>query len=143
MPVLRYSLLAILIVLASGCSRPSPEYEHIRKLPYDKWPAYGETLPVKERLDLQMEIVKRSGHPPAMDMVPAFKADPLETYKEVVSRISHGDDNRYYREIIYAIDGAKGFEICSQNDRKVVQNYLWHIATPAVPPKDRPAFYSC
>jgi hypothetical protein len=143
MSVLRIILLGPTILLISACSKPSPEYQHIRDLPYDQWPAYGKTLPIKKRLDLQMEIVKRSGHPPSMDMVPAFRADPAETYKEIVNRLKSGDRSHYYRTILYEIDGSNGFEICSQPDRRIVQGFLIGISTPAVRSDHRPKFYTC
>jgi len=143
MQILKFAPMLACILLTYGCTKPSPEYEHIRRLPYDQWAAYGETLPVKKRIDLQLEIVRRSGHPPSMDMVPAFKADPGPTYGEIIKRLRSGDRNRYYQMIIYEIDGPKGFKICDQQDRRVIQDFLNEIATPAVKLKDRPDFYFC
>lgn len=147
MPVLgrtvRAALLVAVLSLAACGDRGSPEYQHIEELPYSEWESYAHTLPLEERLDLHNEILARSGHNPLMTISGAFDDEPQKVYDAIVGRISSGDVRRSYVRILYEINRQDDFSICDQPNRKVVQDYLWDMATDAVQPKDRADFYTC
>lgn len=146
MQILKHVINRFIIAFASaalaGCDHGSPEYTHIRNLPYAQWNRYASTLPVEKRLNLHKEIM-RSGHNPQMTIVSSFVDRPQETYQSLVRRITAGDNSRYYLPVIFEIDGRGNFTICDQKDRKILQEYLWSIATNAVKTGDRPTFYTC
>lgn len=148
MPVLsgtaiRATLVVAILSLAGCGDRGSPEYQHIKELPYSEWESYAQALPLEERLDLHGEILERSGHNPLMTISGAFDDEPQETYDAIVRRIGAGDISRSYVRILYEINRQDDFAICDQPNRKVVQDYLWNMATDAVQPKDRADFYTC
>jgi len=137
-----------LLVLAAlgglvGCDRGSPAYRHIKDLPYSEWNRYAASLPIEQRLDLNEEIRDRSGHNPQMTIEASFSAQPSETYKSIVNRIRKGDTSIYYLGIIYEINRSPEFEICSQPDRKIVQDYLSGITGYPGQELDEPDFYNC
>ena len=92
-------VLAVVIGLAA-CSSGSPEYRHIKDLPWQEWDSYASTLPIERRLDLHKEIRERSIHP-QMTIQLSFESQPRETYRAIVNRIKSGDTSRYYLDIIY------------------------------------------
>lgn len=147
MPILmRFGRQLSAMALFAGlvaCDRESPAYSHIKDLPEAQWDSYASTLPIGQRLDLHKEIMNRSGHNPTMTIRLSFSSQPEETYKAINLRLKSGDKSRYYSTILYEIDGRRKFKICSQPDRKVIQDYLWSIATDAVKNEDRPDFYRC
>lgn len=131
------------VAALAGCSRGTSEYRHIEDLPYSEWVSYAETLPLGTRLNLHKEILNRDGPNPKMTIISAFDSVPYETYHEITRRIADGDDSRYYLSVLYEINRSEHFSICAQSDRRVVQRYLWRIATNAVQPEHRPDFYRC
>jgi len=134
--------LAALACLAS-CDRGTPAYQQIKELPYSQWDQYAASLPIERRLDLHKEIMERSGHNPKMTIEASFRAEPRETYSAIVKRIKMGDNSRYYLGVIYEINRSRGFRICSQPDRSIVQSYLSGIAEYPGHLRLRPDFYSC
>jgi hypothetical protein len=116
---------------------------HIKDLPYSEWDRYAASLPIEQRLDLNEEIRDRSGHNPQMTIEASFSAQPSETYKSIVNRIRKGDTSIYYLGIIYEINRSPEFEICSQPDRKIVQDYLSGITGYPGQELDEPDFYNC
>ncbi|MEJ7777004.1 MAG: hypothetical protein WKF52_06440 [Sphingomicrobium sp.] len=137
--------LVVLVAITSltGCDRGSSTYNRINDLPHSEWDIYAATLPVEQRLDLHKEIMERSWHNPLMTISESFNKDPKETYDQLINRLKAGDQSRFYLSVIYSIDESYNFNICDQDDRKVVQSYLRKIATDAVRESDRPDFYRC
>lgn len=111
-------------------------------MPPSEWAAFASSLPLEQRLDLHVEV-QGSSHNPPHTIIEAFNEEPLKTYEALVERIRAGDANRHYLGVYYEIDRSASFSICEQPDRKIVQNYLWSIATDAVRPEQRADFYRC
>lgn len=126
-----------------GCEKASPEYERIDKIPYAEWNTFARRLPLNQRLDLHIEIMERSGHNPPMTISESFSDAPQETYALIRNRIEAGAESRYYIPVLYEINRQDNFSICDQEDRKIVQDYLWRFATNAVRPEERANFYTC
>lgn len=146
MPVLKSGQLALsllIIVGLAGCDRGTPAYRHIKELPYSEWDRYAASLPVEQALDLQKEIRERSGHNPQMTIDGSFSSRPVETYKAIVRRLKNGDNSRYYLGAIYEINRSRGFRICSQPDRSVVQSYLAGMTGYPGQKQNQPDFYTC
>lgn len=147
MPILnpsRKQLGAVILFAGlAACDRGSPAYQHIKDLPAAQWDSYASSLPIEQRLDLHKEIMDRSGHNPTMTIRFSFSSQPKDTYNSIIKRIKSGDKSIYYSAIIFAIDGEHNFRICTQPDRKIIQDYLWHVATDAVKDEHRPDFYTC
>jgi len=139
----RQLLVVVVIAGLTACDRGSPAYRHIKDLPESQWDSYAATLPIEQRLDLHKEIMERSGHNPQMTIRFSFSSQPDETYKAIINRLKSGDRSRYYSTIIYAIDGSKNFKICSQPDRKIIQDYLSGITGYPEQQKYQPDFYDC
>ena len=137
-------ILGELLAFGLGaCDSGSPEYLHVKGLPYSDQGRYAATLPLERRLDLQNEIISRSIHNPRPRIESSFSTQPIQTYRSILRRIQKGDRSFSYVDVLYEIDGSKTFKICSQKDRKIVQEYLWYHATDAVKNEDRPDFYTC
>ncbi|WP_139149939.1 hypothetical protein [Sphingobium yanoikuyae] len=136
-------LIAAAMIALAGCDRGSPAYRHIKDLPDSEWESYASTLPMEERLNLHKEIMERSGHNPIMTIRFAFSSQPAEAYRSIVQRLKSGDNSRYYSSVIYAIDGSRGFKVCSQADRKIVQDYLAGITGYPGQKEAQPDFYTC
>ncbi|MBB3360367.1 MULTISPECIES: hypothetical protein [unclassified Novosphingobium] len=128
---------------SAGCDRGSPAYRQIEKLPYSEWDRYAASLPIEKRLDLQKEIMERSGANPQMTIEGAFSKQPSETYEALINRIKRGDHSRYYLGVIYEINRSDKFEICSQPDRRIIQSYLRGIAGYPGQERQQPDFYNC
>lgn len=146
MPILKLGRLVPLVLIVGGlsaCDRGTPNYRHIKELPYSEWDRYAASLPVEQALDLQEEIWRKSGHNPKMTIDESFSDRPAETYKAIVRRIRNGDTGRYYLGVIYNINRSPGFRICSQPDRSIVQSYLAGITGYPGQKKLQPDFYIC
>lgn len=141
--VITRAFLGLTIVGLAGCERGSPQYQRIEELPHSQWISYAESLPLDQRLSLHKEIMERSSHNPVMTISEAFDDEPKNTYDLIVKRLKGGDKNRHYLLILYEINRQKDFKICNQEDRRIVQNYLWRISTDAVEPGNRVNFYTC
>ena len=147
MPILKKLGRAVLVSFALvglvACEQESLAYRHIKDLPLSKWESYSLTLPVEERLNLQKEIMERSGHNPQMTIEGAFSKQPDETYKAIVRRLKNNDRSRYYLSVLYEINRSPNFKICSQPDRKIVQTYLLTVVDYPEGGRFHPDFYSC
>lgn len=137
------SALVFMAFYLVGCDRGSSEYEKIEALPHSEWANYARTLALEQRLNLHKEIMERSGHNPLVTISGAFNKEPEMTYDIIVNRLKSGDRSRYYINVLYEINRQENFDICNQPDRKIVQRYLWDLATDAVPPSRRADFYRC
>ncbi len=138
----RQGALGIAALLLAGCGRASADYRTLKELPPGEWTQFAARLPIERQLDLYLEV-QRSSHNPPQTITESFGGKPSETYRALVDRIRRGDTSRHYQGVLYEIDRNPSFAICDQPDRKVVQDFLWSIATNAVKPSDRPAFYRC
>jgi hypothetical protein len=147
MPILgglkRILLVLSIVTLLAACGRGSSAYRHIMALPYSEWNSYAASLPIEKRLDLQQEIFDRTGPNPQMTISGSFSSQPLETYRAIHNRIERGYRSIAFLGVIYEIDRAPNFEICSQSDRRVVQSYLSQIPTYPRHEKFEPDFFTC
>lgn len=146
MPILKLRnihTVAVAVMLLLGCDDKSSAYQHIMRLPYSDWNKYAASLSVEDRMSLHRDILDKSGHNPKMTIVSSFYNNPEESYAIIVDHVRRGDGGRYYLDVIYEINRNPSFDMCKKHDRRVVQRYLWSMATDAIKKEDRPKFYSC
>lgn len=138
----RWLIVVVLAGALAACHNRSEDYERLRETPPDEWVTFASSLPIEQRLDLHLKV-QRSSHNPPHRITEAFSEEPLKTYRALVERIQAGDANHHYLGVLFELDRSPSFSICEQPDRKIVQDYLWGIATGAVRPEHRPNFYRC
>ncbi|MFL6856934.1 MAG: hypothetical protein ACJ8EB_03385 [Allosphingosinicella sp.] len=73
----------------------------------------------------------------------SFGRDPAASYRAIVHRLDSGDSDRAYLGLLFAIEGAKGFSICAQPDRRKIQAYVQAVTRGYSLSRDPAKFYFC
>jgi hypothetical protein len=107
-------VVALALLLVSGCGEPDPNYDKLKKLDGGARLAQFETLPINERFRLYNKIYRKSGHPNDAELSVGFKDKPAEALNYIITdlRSSEFSDFLRYLPIIYNIGKRSGIDIC-------------------------------